>query len=356
MRLIFVKNTKNQRKEHYSSLEEKKYVTLKEARDKQFVIDWFKEKPVKPTFLGTKVFKKYSLDSLLPYIDWNPFFQLWQIRGKYPNRNYPKIFEDKTVGAEAKRLHTEALQTLKKLIQESKLEARGIVGLYPANSVGDDIVLYKAEDRKEVVGTLHTIRQQSLKEDSDLKYMALSDFIAPKESGVKDYIGMFAVAIFGVDKLVASSEKNLDDYKAIMVKALADRLAEAFAEKLHEEIRKLYWGYSESEKLAASDLLKIKYQGIRPAPGYPSQPDHTEKDIMWDVMKVKEQTGIELTESLAMYPASAVSALCFANKKSSYFAVGQLSKDQIVDYAEGKRFTLKETERWLSSNLAYDIQ
>jgi len=217
------------------------------------------------------------------------------------------------------------------------------------------LFFYANDDRKEVIGTLHTLRQQSLKEDSDMKYLALSDFIAPRETGVKDYVGMFAVGMFGVEKLVASSEKNFDDYNVIMVKALADRLAEAFAEKLHEDIRKRYWGYSETEKLAASDLLKIKYQGIRPAPGYPSQPDHTEKSIMWDIMKIKEQTGIELTESLAMLPASSVSALCFANKKSSYFAVGQISKDQIVDYAKRKNFTVQETERWLSSNLAYDV-
>eukprot|EP00456_Euglypha_rotunda_P071156 TRINITY_DN6341_c0_g1_i17.p1 TRINITY_DN6341_c0_g1~~TRINITY_DN6341_c0_g1_i17.p1 ORF type:complete len:835 (+),score=172.64 TRINITY_DN6341_c0_g1_i17:158-2662(+) len=346
------------RKEHYSNQQEKKYATLKQARDNKFLIDWVKEPaPVKPTFLGEKVFLKYPLESLVSYIDWNPFFQLWGIRGKYPNRDYPKIFDDKTVGPVAKQLHSNALTLLKKIIQEKKIEARGIVGFYPANSVGDDIEIYKDEKRSEVLCTFHTLRQQALKEDPDMKYFALSDFIAPKSSGVKDYLGMFAVSTgFGVDQLAKSFEVGeLDDYKSINTKALADRLAEAFAEKMHEDIRKMYWGFAPQEHFTTSELIKVKYQGIRPAPGYPSQPDHTEKKIMWNLLRVKEKTGIELSESLAMMPASSVSALVFASKQAQYFGVGNITKDQVEDYSKRIGYTLEETERWLQPNLAYEI-
>jgi len=349
------------RQEHYEGLEERKYVSLEKAREKSFKIDWEAMKtkpaelPVKPTFLGARVFE-YPLESLLPYIDWNPFFALWQLRGKYPNRTYPKIFDDAGVGAEARRVYDEANVMLKELCEGKLLTAKGMAAFYPANSLGDDIQLYKDDDdRSEVIATFYTLRQQAQKEDNDQPYMAMSDFIAPKSSGIKDYLGMFAVSAgFGCDELVKKYQASLDDYKCIMVKALADRLAEAFAEKMHEDIRTQYWAYSKEDKMDTADLLQIKYQGIRPAPGYPSQPDHTEKREMWRVMDVSRASGIELTDSLMMMPAASVSALVFASKHAEYFAVGKLQKDQIEDYANRKKMSVEEVERWLGASLAYD--
>lgn len=344
------------RKEHLEGLEDKKYVTLEKARSKSFKIDWQNEPaPTKPTFLGTKIFKNYDLAELVPFIDWNPFFSVWQIRGKYPNRNYPKIFDDATVGEQAKTLFDEAQIMLQEFIKDKSLEARACVGFYAANSDGDDIVVYSDDTRTKEVERFHGLRQQAEKDDGADPYLCLSDFIAPVGSGIKDYIGAFAVcAGFGIDELEIKYKAEHDDYKSIMAKALADRLAEAFAEKVHLDVRKTHWGYASEEKMDTSDLLKIKYTGIRPAPGYPSQPDHTEKEAMWNLMKIKEQTGIYLTESLAMMPAAAVSALCFANPASSYFAVGKLPKDQIVDYSTRKKMPVEDVEKWLGSTLSYD--
>lgn len=265
------------REEHYAGLEERKYVTIADARSKQIKLDFAGADPPAsaPKKLGTTVFKDYPLESVLEYIDWNPFFQTWQLRGKYPNRNYPKIFQDERVGSEAKKLFDEAQEMLKELVEKRRLTARAIVTLLPANSVGDDIEVYAPEDdndRAESIGTYFTIRQQAEKEDdTGGKYVALSDFIAPKESGVKDYIGMFANGIFGTAELMVEYKEDLDDYKMIMVEALADRLAEAVAEKLHEDVRLDIWGYMNGEeKLTKEELIKIKYTGIRPAAGYPS--------------------------------------------------------------------------------------
>ena len=284
---------------------------------------------------------------------------MWQLRGKYPNRNYPRIFDDPTVGAEAKRTWDEAVEMLRELgqRQDDGLQIRAVLGLYPAASTEeDDIVLYADEQRSEELGRLHTLRQQAQTEDADAAYLALSDFIAPVSSPYRDYIGMFACSAgFGCDALVQQYEAALDDYRAIMLKAVADRLAEAAAEKLHEDMRREHWAFSSEEELSTAELLAVRYRGIRPAPGYPSQPDHTEKQTMWRVLQAQQQTGIELTEHLAMSPAASVCALVFASPRSSYFAVGKIGKDQVEDYAKRKEMQLEEVERWLGSSLNYDV-
>ncbi|PIK57079.1 putative methionine synthase-like [Apostichopus japonicus] len=347
------------RDEHYDSLKDRKYTPLVECRKRKFKIDWEGESvPVVPKFVGTKVYKDYDLNRLLPYIDWKPFFDVWQLRGKYPNRGYPKIFNDKTVGEEAKKLFDEAQRMLKDVLNQKLFRATGIVGLYPACSVDDDIHVYKEDTvprQGEPDFVFYGLRQQAEKDAKADPYTCLSDFVAPKESGVRDYIGAFAVSAgFGVDDLCKGYEEKHDDYNSIMAKALADRLAEAFAEELHERVRKDFWGYDKDESLDANDLHRIRYEGIRPAPGYPSQPDHTEKLTMWNLMKVQEETGIELTESLAMHPAASVSGLYFAHPKSFYFAVGKITKDQVEDYAQRKKMAVPEVERWMGASLAYE--
>ena len=344
------------RQEHYDGLEDRKYLTLEKARQQRFRIDYVNEPPITPpTFLGTRALE-YDIDTLLPYIDWNPFFAVWQLRGKYPNRNYPRIFDDATVGLEAKKTWDDAMAMVEEIKRGKKLQVRAVIGMYAAESDGDDIVLYESEQRQQSVGRLHTLRQQAMKDDGDSVYYALSDFIAPAGTGYRDYIGMFACSAgFGCDELVKEYDAALDDYRSIMAKAVADRLAEACAERVHEDMRRNYWGYSKDEHLSTSDLLSIKYQGIRPAPGYPSQPDHTEKQEMWRVMRAAEQSDIQLTDSLAMTPAASVSALVFGSGKSSYFAVGKIAKDQVDDYAKRKGMDVDKVERWLSSSLNYDL-
>jgi len=347
------------RNEYYDSLEERKYATLEAARSKKFAIDWNDKSqiPCAPTYIGNRVLEDYDLSALVPYIDWNPFFQVWQLRGKYPNRGYPKIFNDADVGKQAQDTFNDAQAMLKSIIEEKWLKARAVVSYYPAQSVGDDINVYASyEDAKEgkPITTFHGLRQQQLKDDPDMPYMCISDFVAPASTGVIDHIGMFACAIFGVDEVVERFREKHDDYSIIMLKALADRLAEAFAEKIHETMRRETWGYSKDEALAATELHQIKYQGIRPAPGYPSQPDHTEKLTMWKLMDVERLSGISLTSSYAMMPAAAVSALCFAHPKSSYFAVGKIQLDQVKDYAARKKMTLAEAEKAVAELLAYE--
>jgi 5-methyltetrahydrofolate--homocysteine methyltransferase len=351
------------REEHYAGQEERKYVKIADARAKKLQLDFIGADPpaAAPKKLGLTVFSDYPLEKVLEYIDWNPFFQTWQLRGKYPNRSYPKIFQDERVGAEAKKLFDEAQVMLTDLVKNKKLTARAVVGLFPANSVGDDIEVYLPEsdnNRGEPHATFYTLRQQAEKEDdSNACYLAMSDFIAPKESGVRDYLGMFANGIFGVEELMVQYKEELDDYRMIMVEALADRLAEAVAEALHEDVRLDIWGYMQGEeKLSKEDLIKIKYTGIRPAPGYPSQPDHTEKAVMWELLKAKENTDIGLTESLAMLPAAAVSGLYFAHEKSQYFAVGKVEKDQAEDYQRRKSWETPVMEKWLRSTLSYDTE
>jgi 5-methyltetrahydrofolate--homocysteine methyltransferase len=343
------------REEFYAGMEDRKYLTLEKARATVKPVDFTiaPNIPVTPKFCGAKAIE-VSIDEVLPYIDWNPFFQVWQLRGRYPNRGYPKIFNDESVGAEAKKLFDEANAMITKIKQAKRLRLKGIYGFYPANSVGDDIVVYTDESRSVPSHTFHTLRQQAEK-DTDEPYMALSDFIAPKDTGVKDYLGMFVCSSgFGLDELTAEFKAANDDYSYIMAEALADRLAEAFAELLHEQVRKEHWGYAKEESFNCEDLLKVKYQGIRPAPGYPSQPDHTEKATMWDLMKVEEEIGVELTESFAMLPAASVSGLYFAGACAEYFNVGKITADQVESYAARKKTELSEAQRWLGPNLSYE--
>ncbi|KAJ3393341.1 hypothetical protein HDU84_002136 [Entophlyctis sp. JEL0112] len=343
------------RAEHYEGLKDRKYLSLEKAQSRAAKLTWA-QKTYKPKFLGSLVYTNIDLNGLISHIDWNPFFQTWQLRGKYPNRGYPKIFKDETVGAEAKKLFDDANEMLQDIIKHKILTAKAVVWFAPVNSVGDDIEIYKDESRTEVVGKFYGLRQQAEKDsDNPEPYFCLSDFIAPKASNVPDYIGGLAVSVgFGVDEKCAEFQKSHDDFSIIMLKALADRLTEALAEKVHEDIRKDHWGYAAGEKLSTEEMLQVKYQGIRPAPGYPSQPDHTEKETMWKLMDVANLTGITLTESLAMSPAAAVSAVCFSHPESQYFAVGKIEKDQVVNYAQRKNMPLEVVERWLAPNLAYD--
>ncbi|KAM9716776.1 methionine synthase isoform 2-T2 [Menidia menidia] len=347
------------RQDHYDTLKDRRYLSLTKAREKALHIDWTSiPRPVRPRFLGTHVFESYDLNRLVDFIDWKPFFDVWQLRGKYPNRGYPKIFKDSVVGSEARRVFDDAQLFLSRMIKSSSLTGRGLVGFWHAQSSGDDINLYKEvpEDKgTKPIAVFHGLRQQAEKDSSSSEpYLCISDFVAPTESNAVDYIGMFAVGIFGAEELSQQFQTKGDDYSSIMVKALADRLAEAFAEELHSKVRKELWGYSADEALQTSDLHRVRYRGIRPAAGYPCQPDHTEKEVMWSLAAVQENTGICLTESLAMTPAASVSGLYFSNPQASYFNVGKITKEQVEDYARRKEMSVEEVERWLSPILGYD--
>jgi len=353
----FVEDVREQyeemREDYYAALASRKFLTLEKARTKAPTIDWAAQSISKPKMLGTKTFNCVDLKELLPYIDWNPFFQVWQLRGKYPNRGYPKIFQDETVGVEAKKLHDDALKLIDEIVDGKLLQAKGVMGIWPANSVGDDIEVYATDGSGTKLGTFHTLRQQEEREDP--VYYAMSDFIAPKASGKADYIGAFAVSAgFGCEEICAALRKKNDDYKGIMFEAIADRLAEALAEWLHYKMRTELWGYAPNEKLSAEDMLKTKYQGIRPAPGYPTQPDHTEKNFMWQLLKADKEADIQLTDSLAMLPAASVSALVFANPCATYFQAGKMCKDQMTEYAGRKGMSLAEVEKWMGPYLGYD--
>lgn len=345
------------REDYYAGLEDRYFLDFDKAKKQKFQID-FDTNPVAPTpkQLGVSVIDTVSLEDVVPYIDWNPFFQTWELRGRYPNRGYPKIFNDEAVGGEAKKLFDDAQALMKKIIADKSMYLKGVVGMFAANSSddGEDVDIFQDENARNSGNVLHKfcmLRQQAEKESDD-PYLSQSDFIAPK--GHKDHLGMFAVSCFGCDVLAEKYEEENDDYNKIMCQALADRFVEAFAEYLHREIRVNMWGYASEESLDEADLLKIKYEGIRPAPGYPSQPDHTEKTTMWEAIKAHELAGIELSDSLSMMPASSVSALVFAHPKAQYFAVGQIGKDQVTSYAERKKFDLSKTERWLSPILNYE--
>lgn len=348
------------REDHFKNNKERRILPIEEVRSKRLRIDFAAEaaagKVAKPKMTGVKVFEDYPLAELVPYIDWSPFFHTWELHGLYP-----KILDDVKVGEEARKLFADAQRMLKELLQGGELKAQAIFGIFPANSVGDDIELYTDDSRNQVLTTVHTLRQQIEKENEGA-YLALSDFIAPKASAVNaaiapsvpDYIGAFAVtAGVGLDPIVARYEKQHDDYSAIMAKALADRFAEALAERLHERVRKEFWAYDAKENLDNAALIREKYQGIRPAPGYPACPEHTEKGILFDLLKVSEKIGLRLTESYAMWPAAAVSGFYFAHPQSRYFGVGKIGKDQVGDYAKRKGMTLQEAERWLAPNLGY---
>jgi 5-methyltetrahydrofolate--homocysteine methyltransferase len=336
------------REAHLNKRSDKRFISINDARKFKYEINLNGSIAPKPTFSGTKVLEAFPLEELVPYIDWTPFFHTWELRG-----SYPKIFDDKYVGVEAKKLYDDARVLLKKIVDEKLLQANGVIGFWPANSVGDDIELYTDETRKTLLTRIHTLRQQSEKVKGE-PYYALSDFIAPKESGIPDYFGGFAVTTgIGCDALVAEFERDHDDYNSIMAKALADRLAEAFAEKMHELVRKDYWGYAKSEQLGTDELIKEEYQGIRPAPGYPACPDHTEKTTLFELLKAEDTAKMHLTESLAMTPAASVSGFYFAHPQARYFGLGKISKDQVEDYAIRKQMDLETVERWLGPNLNY---
>lgn len=307
----------------------------------------------KPNCLGTTVLDQYTIEDVLPYIDWDPFFQTWELRGRYPNRGYPKIFDDDKVGKEAKKLFDDAQKMIKEIVANKTMHLKGVLGLYAANrsADGEDVEVFEDESRSKVAAKFCMLRQQVDWGDSGNK-LSQADFIAPK--GKPDHLGMFAVSCFGCEALVTKYENENDDFSKIMAQALADRFVEAFAELLHKDIRVKYWGYVPYEKLTFNDLLKVKYQGIRPAPGYPSQPDHTEKQTMWDVIKADELAGIGLSDSLSMLPAASVSALVFAHPGAKYFAVDKICKDQFQSYAARKGMDFKKCEKWLSPSLAYD--
>ncbi len=353
----FVQNIKTEyakvRENHLAHEARKQRITIDAARANKFKIDWNAFKPVKPSFLGVRAFQNYSLASLVPYIDWTPFFQAWELAGRYP-----QILTDNKVGAEAKKLFDDAQVLLKRLVEEKWVTASAVVGFWPANSIGDDIAVYTDDTRSTQLTMLHTLRQQIARDPSrNRAHTALADFIAPKETGVADYIGGFAVtAGIGEDEAIAKHIKKTDDYSRIIAKALCDRLAEAFAEAMHQKVRRELWGYAKGEKLTNDDLILEKYQGIRPAPGYPAQPDHTEKATIWKLMDVQNNAGIQLTESFAMWPGAAVSGFYYANPESHYFGVGKVERDQVVDYAARKGWTVEEAERWLSPVLNYDRQ
>ncbi|UAB85975.1 methionine synthase [Zunongwangia sp. SCSIO 43204] len=326
----------------------KSFLSIEEARENNFKIDWKTSNISKPNKLGIQVLEDFELDKLLDYIDWSPFFRSWDLHGRYP-----KILEDEVVGEQARSLFADAQVLLKRILDEKLLKAKAIFGLFEANTINsDDIEVKFDENSEEKTIIFRTLRQQ-LKKHGGKPNFALSDFIAPKETEIQDYMGCFCVTTgFGTQELAAEFEKNLDDYNSIMIKALADRFAEAFAEYLHEKIRKEDWGYASEESLSNEELIKESYKGIRPAPGYPACPDHLEKLTIWELLKVEERIGVKLTESLAMWPAASVSGYYFANPEAKYFGLGKIKEDQVKDFAERKGIEYKKAEKWLNPNIA----
>jgi len=325
-------------------------ITLDAARANRFKTDWSAYRPAKPAFLGLKHLKNYDLAEIAPHIDWSPFFQTWDLAG-----SYPKILDDAVVGVEARKVFADAQAMLKRIVEGKWLRANGVFGLFPANSVndGDDIEIYAGEKRSRVLMTWHNLRQQNQKPTGNPN-LCLGDFVAPKESGAPDYVGAFAVtAGLGIDQRVKAYEDKHDDYDAILLKALADRLAEAFAETLHKRVRRELWGYAKDENLDNAALIAEQYRGIRPAPGYPACPDHTEKGALFELLRATE-VNISITENYAMLPASSVSGFYLAHPQSQYFAVGKVGRDQVEDYARRKGMALAEVERWLAPNLGYE--
>lgn len=324
---------------------EKEYVSLAEARRQKFQIDWENTAVAIPKQPGIQVIENQNLQELVPYIDWAPFFRSWELHGKFP-----QILEDPVVGGQARELFAEAQAMLQRIITEKKFTAKGVFGIFPASSNDSDEIIIEKENGKTF--TIQTLRQQA-KRSEGKNYLALSDFIAPKSSGKTDYMGFFAVSAgFGADEFAKEYELAHDDYSAIMAKALADRLAEAFAEYLHLKVRTEFWGYTTEENLPNEDLIAEKYQGIRPAPGYPASPDHLEKKTIWEILEVEKNTGITLTESLAMYPAASISGYYFAHPQAKYFGVGRITQDQLEDFARRKAIEVEFARKWLAPNLA----
>lgn len=333
------------RDRHNSKKETKEYLTIENARKNKTQIDWANYTPPKPTFIGTRTFVDYDLAELRNYIDWTPFFQVWELHGKYPT-----ILEDKIVGNEAKKLFADANAMLDKIIAEKWLTAKAVIGFFKANSINDDDIEIVADNKIKI---LHHLRQQN-KKATGLPNFCLTDYIAPIESQKEDYIGGFAVtAGIGIEKKIEAFQANNDDYDVILLKGLADRLAEAFAERMHERVRKEFWAYDKAENFSNEDLIKEKYTGIRPAPGYPACIDHTEKNTLFEILDATKEAEIILTEGMAMYPTAAVSGWYFSHPDSKYFGIGKIAKDQVVDYAKRKDMPLEKMERWLGSALNY---
>ncbi len=334
---------------HEKSRSAKDRMTLQAARRNALKLDWKAYQPPKPGFFGTRAFRDYGLATLIPYIDWTPFFSAWEMKGTFPG-----ILTDKRYGNAASALFADAKAMLSQIVEGKWLTANGVIGFWPANTVGDDIQLYGDEKRERAIATLYTLRQQIAREGGRAS-TALADFVAPKESGVPDYVGGFAVtAGIGEDALAERFSRANDDYSKILIKALADRLAEAFAEHMHARVRREFWGYAKNEALSPAELIAEKYQGIRPASGYPAQPDHTEKATLFRLLDAEAATGIELTESFAMTPPASVCGLYFSHPRSHYFGVGKIARDQAEDYAKRKDWPLEEAERWLAPILNYD--
>jgi len=323
-------------------------VSLAEARARRTPIEWRKEDVAVPEFTGIRVLDDFPLATLREFIDWTPFFHTWGLKGVYP-----RILEEGDRGVQARQLYADGNALLDKIITTKPITARGVYGFFPANAVGDDVVLYADCQRQKVLEEFHFLRQQANKEGSE-PCRSLADFIAPKETGLADYIGAFAVTSgIGLKELCDRFRAEHDDYNAIMAEAITDRLAEAFAECLHKRVRD-EWGYGRAENLGSADMIQEKYRGIRPAAGYPACPDHTEKGTLWSLLDVKKNTGMFITESFAMWPASSVSGLYFAHQESRYFGLGRIDRDQVADYSQRKGMTVSEVERWLSPNLNYD--
>jgi 5-methyltetrahydrofolate--homocysteine methyltransferase len=334
------------RMQHEDRIKAKDYIDLAKARANKVKIDWSDFQPKKPRTTGVQVLTDFSIREIRNYIDWTPFFQTWMLKGKFP-----AILSDSVVGIEAGKLYQDANNMLDQIERQKLLKANAVFGLFKANTVGDDVNIFSADNAGKTE-TFNFLRQQN-KKASSANY-CLADFIAPEDSGHSDYMGAFAVtAGIGIEQSIEHFRSSHDDYSEIMIKALADRLAEAFAELLHQKVRKEYWGYDEAEHLSNEELISEKYKGIRPAPGYPACPDHLEKEKLFKLLDVEKNTGIKLTESMAMYPAASVSGYYFSHPDSRYFGLGKVNYDQIVDYANRKNIPLEVAEKWLEPNLSY---
>ncbi len=347
---------KNQIREEYELFREKflnrskkkEFLPLEKARENQLKIDWDTSEIHKPNQMGVQIIQEFDISKLEKFIDWSPFFRSWDLHGRYPN-----ILKDEVVGDQASLLFKDAQAMLNRIFKEKLLKAKAVFGLFKANTINTDDIEFFYGEEENLKSTFLTLRQQ-LKKRKGASNFALADFIAPKETGKQDYLGCFCVTTgFGTQELAAQFEKDLDDYNSIMIKALADRLVEAFAEYLHEQVRKEHWGYASDEKLSNSELIKENYKGIRPAPGYPACPDHLEKHTIWEVLQVKENIGVTLTESLAMWPAASVSGYYFANKQAKYFGLGKMKQDQVEDYSKRRNINKEEAQKWLNPNIVY---
>ncbi|KAB2861988.1 MAG: methionine synthase, partial [Bauldia sp.] len=333
---------------HAQSEAEKQRLPLAKARERAFKTDWTAYTPPKPTFLGTRVFESYDLAEIASHIDWSPFFQAWELKGRYP-----AILEDEEQGEAARQLWEDAQAMLRTIIQKQWFRPKAVIGFWPANTVGDDIRLYTDESRSEELATFYTLRQQ-LTKSGDKPNMALSDFVAPRDSGKPDWVGGFVVTAGPEEHALAERfERQNDDYSSILVKALGDRVAEGFAELMHERVRKEFWGYAPDEQFTAEELIHEPYQGIRPAPGYPAQPDHTEKTTLFRLLNARQRIGVQLTESYAMWPGASVAGLYLSHPQAFYFGVAKVERDQVIDYAARKGMEVAEVERWLSPIMNY---